>query len=307
MWRSAKPLCVRSSAVGGLEGRNSSASRRSPICSSSCSYAAPSAASATASSSIASATVSSRSCRASAVTYAMLSSLMRFDFDVLTFDCYGTLIDWEAGLVAGIPARCSPRTASAPIRGGSSPATRATRPPRRRARTGRTARWWRSGSTGWGRSSASRRRRTSGRRSAPRWPTGRRSRTPPTRSRSPCDRASGSASSRTATTTCSPRRRTSSASTSTRSSPRSRPVPTSRPRDGFRARVRAAGPPRASGSCTSRRARFHDHVTAKRLGLTTVWIDRRGGRSGTGATPEADAQPDATYPDMASFAAAATA
>jgi len=52
---------------------------------------------------------------------------------------------------------------------------------------------------------------------------------------------------------------------------------------------------------------FHDHVTAKRLGLTTVWIDRRGGRTGTGATPEADAAPDATYPDMASFAAAATA
>ena len=25
---------------------------------------------------------------------------MRFDFDVLTFDCYGTLIDWEAGLAA---------------------------------------------------------------------------------------------------------------------------------------------------------------------------------------------------------------
>jgi 2-haloacid dehalogenase len=52
---------------------------------------------------------------------------------------------------------------------------------------------------------------------------------------------------------------------------------------------------------------FHDHVTAKRLGLKTVWIDRRGGRAGTGATPEADARPDATYPDMASFAAAATA
>ena len=49
---------------------------------------------------------------------------------------------------------------------------------------------------------------------------------------------------------------------------------------------------------------FHDHATAKRLGLTTVWIDRRGGRGG-GATPPAEAQPDATYPDMASFAEAA--
>ena len=51
---------------------------------------------------------------------------------------------------------------------------------------------------------------------------------------------------------------------------------------------------------------FHDHVTAKRLGLTTVWIDRRAGRDGTGATPVAEAAPDATFSDMAAFAAAAT-
>ncbi len=50
---------------------------------------------------------------------------------------------------------------------------------------------------------------------------------------------------------------------------------------------------------------FHDHVPAKALGMTTVWIDRRGGRAG-GATPPANAQPDATFPDMASFAEAAT-
>jgi 2-haloacid dehalogenase len=47
---------------------------------------------------------------------------------------------------------------------------------------------------------------------------------------------------------------------------------------------------------------FHDHVTAKRLGLATVWIDRRGG--GSGATP-VEAAPDATFEDMAAFAAAA--
>jgi 2-haloacid dehalogenase len=52
---------------------------------------------------------------------------------------------------------------------------------------------------------------------------------------------------------------------------------------------------------------YHDHVTAKRLGLSTVWIDRRRGRPGSGATPAADATPDATYPDMASFADAAGA
>ncbi len=51
---------------------------------------------------------------------------------------------------------------------------------------------------------------------------------------------------------------------------------------------------------------FHDHVPAKHLGMTTVWIDRRRGRPGAGATPQASATPDAAYPDMASFAAAAT-
>ncbi len=52
---------------------------------------------------------------------------------------------------------------------------------------------------------------------------------------------------------------------------------------------------------------FHDHVPAKALGLSTVWIDRRLGRPGAGATPPADATPDATFADMASFAAAAIA
>ena len=51
---------------------------------------------------------------------------------------------------------------------------------------------------------------------------------------------------------------------------------------------------------------FHDHAPAKRLGLSTVWIDRRHDRPGFGATPPAEARPDATFPDMASFAAAAT-
>ncbi len=52
---------------------------------------------------------------------------------------------------------------------------------------------------------------------------------------------------------------------------------------------------------------YHDHATAQRLGLRTVWIDRRHGRPGSGATPPAQARPDAVFPDMASFAAAATA
>jgi 2-haloacid dehalogenase len=52
---------------------------------------------------------------------------------------------------------------------------------------------------------------------------------------------------------------------------------------------------------------FHDHVPAKALGMTTVWIDRRHGKAGGGATPPADAQPDATFADLASFANAASA
>ena len=52
---------------------------------------------------------------------------------------------------------------------------------------------------------------------------------------------------------------------------------------------------------------FHDHVPAKELGLTSVWINRRAGREGSGATPPASATPDATFPDMASFAEAALA
>ena len=52
---------------------------------------------------------------------------------------------------------------------------------------------------------------------------------------------------------------------------------------------------------------YHDHVPAKRLGLTTVWIDRRHDRPGSGATPAATpVKPDATFPDMASFTRAVT-
>ena len=50
---------------------------------------------------------------------------------------------------------------------------------------------------------------------------------------------------------------------------------------------------------------FHDHVPAKALGMTTVWIDRRHDRPGSGATPPASAVPDFVFPDMAGFAEAA--
>jgi 2-haloacid dehalogenase len=50
---------------------------------------------------------------------------------------------------------------------------------------------------------------------------------------------------------------------------------------------------------------FHDHVPAQRLGLSTVWVDRRAGRQGSGATPPAEASPDLTVPDMATLASLA--
>jgi 2-haloacid dehalogenase len=52
---------------------------------------------------------------------------------------------------------------------------------------------------------------------------------------------------------------------------------------------------------------FHDHVPAKSLGLATAWIDRRRDRPGFGATPPAEATPDLVAPDMASFAEVALA
>ena len=47
---------------------------------------------------------------------------------------------------------------------------------------------------------------------------------------------------------------------------------------------------------------FHDHAPAKSIGMTTVHIKRRG----DGAAPEASATPDQVFPDMKSFAAAVT-
>lgn len=52
---------------------------------------------------------------------------------------------------------------------------------------------------------------------------------------------------------------------------------------------------------------FHDHVPAKANGLSTVWINRRHDRPGWGATPAppAPVTPDWEFPSMAAFADAA--
>jgi 2-haloacid dehalogenase len=47
---------------------------------------------------------------------------------------------------------------------------------------------------------------------------------------------------------------------------------------------------------------YHDHVPAKRLGLRTVWVNRRYGKAGPGATPPAEATPDLEIPDLATLA-----
>jgi 2-haloacid dehalogenase len=52
---------------------------------------------------------------------------------------------------------------------------------------------------------------------------------------------------------------------------------------------------------------FHDHVPAKAAGLSTAWINRRHASPGWGATPEPEAPvtPDWTFPSMRALADAA--
>jgi 2-haloalkanoic acid dehalogenase type II len=54
---------------------------------------------------------------------------------------------------------------------------------------------------------------------------------------------------------------------------------------------------------------FHDHVPAKRVGLATCWIHRRAGKAGHGATrvPDADVQPDFRFESLGAMAEAHSA
>ena len=47
---------------------------------------------------------------------------------------------------------------------------------------------------------------------------------------------------------------------------------------------------------------YHDISPAKSLGLSAVWINRRHGKKGFGATPPSQASPDLMFPDLRSFA-----
>lgn len=52
---------------------------------------------------------------------------------------------------------------------------------------------------------------------------------------------------------------------------------------------------------------FHDHGPAQRLGLASVWIDRRAGKAGGGATPDATGSWGLRVTSMAAFAEAVEA
>ena len=47
---------------------------------------------------------------------------------------------------------------------------------------------------------------------------------------------------------------------------------------------------------------FHDIAPARKLGLSNVWVNRRHGKEGFGATPAAHIQPDLEVPDLESLA-----
>lgn len=48
-------------------------------------------------------------------------------------------------------------------------------------------------------------------------------------------------------------------------------------------------------------SRYHDILPARTLGMVTVWVNRRAGRPGTGATAPAVANPDMEVPDLESL------
>lgn len=49
-------------------------------------------------------------------------------------------------------------------------------------------------------------------------------------------------------------------------------------------------------------SRFHDVAPARALGIATVWVNRRLGKSGDGATASSSAKPDLEVPDLATLA-----
>jgi 2-haloacid dehalogenase len=53
--------------------------------------------------------------------------------------------------------------------------------------------------------------------------------------------------------------------------------------------------------CHIAQSLYHDIEVARRLGLHTIWINRRRGKRGAGATPQASATPEMEFPDLRTF------
>lgn len=51
---------------------------------------------------------------------------------------------------------------------------------------------------------------------------------------------------------------------------------------------------------------YHDVIPAQSLGLATVWVNRKSARPGVGAVKSADGRPDLEVPDLATLAALAS-
>ena len=203
-------------------------------------------------------------------------------------------------------ARSSTRTASTRPTRPCSRRMRASKPTPRRARTCAIATSWASAcaaSCESLRRRADRRRGRDVRRLRGRLAGLRRTRPRPSPGSRP---ATGSGSSPTATTTCSRPRTGGSASTSTGSSRPSRPAATSRGSP-TSSSPSSASTSRVSGSSTWPRACSTTTCRPRPSGMTTVWIDRRHDRPGRARRRRPTRCPDLVFPDMASFAAAATA
>ena len=232
------------------------------------------------------------------------------DFQALSFDCYGTLIDWEAGLSAVLAPWAAARGLDLSAEqllaeyAGFEAEIETQQPSALYPES------WRAACAAWATSWAPRSPATT----RPGWPTrcrtGPRSMTPPARWPT-WPGASSSSSCPTWTGPRSPDRTrrlgVTFASVLTAQDIGSyKPAP--RNFDALLAQAARLGiePGRLLHVAQSL---FHDHVPAKAAGLPTVWINRRHARPGWGATPEpaAPVTPDWEFESLAAFAAAVDA
>ena len=72
-------------------------------------------------------------------------------------------------------------------------------------------------------------------------------------------------------------------------------------RQNFEYLIQHAGAPQ-HGILHVAQSLFHDIAPAKAIGISTMWVDRRHGAAGLGATLSVEAAPDASVPDLRSLA-----